>query len=85
MANTNPKINKVYRNVITTLAACCGEPLAQAQAGPALPVDHRGRIAAADARLIQADGLDSESPQKSRPPADALWKSLDRRIRPDQG
>jgi hypothetical protein len=36
MANTDTKINKVYMNVITTLAACCGEPLAQAQTGPAL-------------------------------------------------
>jgi hypothetical protein len=51
MANTNPKINNVHMNVITTLAGCCGEPLAQAQAGPALPVDHRGRIAAAHARV----------------------------------
>jgi hypothetical protein len=24
MANTDTKINKVYMNVITTLAACCG-------------------------------------------------------------
>jgi hypothetical protein len=36
MGNTDTKINKVYLNVITTLAACCGEPLAQAQPGPAL-------------------------------------------------
>jgi hypothetical protein len=36
MANTDTKINKVYLNVITTLAMCCGEPLAQAQTGPAL-------------------------------------------------
>jgi hypothetical protein len=27
MANTDTKINKVYMNVITTLAACCGELL----------------------------------------------------------
>ena len=36
MANTHTKINKVYMNVITTLAACCGQPWGNPQTGPAL-------------------------------------------------